>query len=388
VRTWSSAARRDHGRGPVRPSRARAGRALAAVGAATAALAAPVLAAAPAWAAPVVQVQNAVGTAVASTTEPTTVTVSGTGFQSVEGGFGGIYVMFGWVDDAAGGTWTPSQGGESGVDYRYAADTASIDNEGFQRFVAFPGSDTAAAANGGELAADGTWSVTMTIPTPQLDLIGQDGTTTAVDCTVETCGILTIGAHGVANAANESFTPITFAADLAADTGTEAEPEVVETPDAGTVEADQGSAVLGGDLAYTGDGFAADETVEVAIDDEVLGEAAADADGHVEDTVALAEALGVGEHELRLTGQDSGVTAVTTFVATRDPAQVSAEEAAADDDGAPVGALVAAGVALLVLAGGVVVLLRHRAASRAGAGTGTDDRADEDQQHPSGPDGP
>ncbi|HEY0217304.1 MAG TPA: hypothetical protein VGC57_13025 [Cellulomonas sp.] len=194
---------------PVRLAslRRRAALALAAV---TAVLSAAVLTAAPAWAAPAVTIQNADGTAVASTTGPTTMTVSGTGFQSIPGGFGGIYVMFGWVADPAG-AWAPSQGGVSGQDYRYAADTASIDNEGFQRFVAFPGSDTAAAANGGELAADGTWSVTMTVPAPQLELVGLDDVTEAVDCTVVTCGILTIGAHGVANGANETFTPITFA---------------------------------------------------------------------------------------------------------------------------------------------------------------------------------
>src|SRR5699024_8890086 len=28
--------------------------------------------------------------------------LSGSGFQSVEGGFGGIYVLFGWVDDPSG----------------------------------------------------------------------------------------------------------------------------------------------------------------------------------------------------------------------------------------------------------------------------------------------
>ncbi|HEY0189462.1 MAG TPA: hypothetical protein VGC67_18410 [Cellulomonas sp.] len=321
--------------------------------------------AAPAWAAPAVTVLNSAGTALASTTTPTEVTVSGSGFQSVAGGFGGIYVMFGWVDDPASTTWAPSQGGVSGVDYRYAADTATTDNEGFQRFVAFPGSSTESSANGGVLAADGTWSLTMTIPTPQLDLIGEDGSTTSVDCQVVTCGILTIGAHGVANAANESFTPITFSDDLSASDPVAApEPTASETTEAATVQADQSTAVLGGELAYTADGFAADEAVDVAIDGAVLAEATTDADGSVADAVALAEDLGVGEHELTLTGQDSGTTGATTFIATRDPAEVTAEEAAADGGGAPVGALVASGVVLLVLAAGVVVLVRHRSASR------------------------
>jgi hypothetical protein len=227
----------------------------------TGALVVPVLAAGPAWAAPAVQVQSAVGTATASATEPTAVTVSGTGFQSVQGGFGGIYVMFGWVDPTSG-AWAPSQGGVSGVDYRYAADTASVDNEGFQRFVAFPGSDTASAANGGEIAADGTWSVTLTIPTPQLDLIGLDGATTPVDCTVETCGILTIGAHGVANAANETFTPITFADDLAAPAGAATTAGPGEPAASAAGEADRTAAAVADDHADPADGSATAEGVQ------------------------------------------------------------------------------------------------------------------------------
>ena len=38
-----------------------------------------------------------------SPTAQTELTVTGSGFQSVQGGFGGIYVMFGWVDPA--GSW-------------------------------------------------------------------------------------------------------------------------------------------------------------------------------------------------------------------------------------------------------------------------------------------
>ncbi|MBB0969228.1 hypothetical protein G6016_09690, partial [Dietzia aerolata] len=41
---------------------------------------------------------SSLGGAVASTSGPTTFTVSGSGFQAIEGGFGGVYVGFGWVN--------------------------------------------------------------------------------------------------------------------------------------------------------------------------------------------------------------------------------------------------------------------------------------------------
>lgn len=44
----------------------------------------------------------------------TEVSLSGSGFQSVPGGFGGIYVFFGWVEDPSGGSWRPSNGGRTG----------------------------------------------------------------------------------------------------------------------------------------------------------------------------------------------------------------------------------------------------------------------------------
>ena len=52
----------------------------------------------------------------------------------------------------------------TGVDYFYVPDSETKDNHGFEKFVTFPGGDTASAANGGVLKADGTWSTTMVIP--------------------------------------------------------------------------------------------------------------------------------------------------------------------------------------------------------------------------------
>lgn len=165
----------------------------------------------PAAAAPQVVVTGEGGQAVAAPDAPTSVQVSGTGFQSVPGGFGGVYVLFGWVDPASGDGWRPSAGGVSGTQYRYAVDVQGQENAGYQRFVAFPGSTTAVEANGGVLAEDGSWSTDLTIPGATLAALDADGGTVEVDCRVVTCGVITIGAHGVANANNESFTPVTFA---------------------------------------------------------------------------------------------------------------------------------------------------------------------------------
>jgi hypothetical protein len=134
-------------------------------------------------------------------------TLNGAGFQSVPNGFGGIYVLFGVVE----GAWKPSQGGQSGVNYTYIQDTEEAQNNGYQRFVAFPGDPTAAAANGGTLAANGTWSADLVVPGAVFKAAGRDGAIRTIDCRVSQCGIITIGAHGVVNANNETFTPIRFA---------------------------------------------------------------------------------------------------------------------------------------------------------------------------------
>jgi hypothetical protein len=130
----------------------------------------------------------------------------GTGFQSVQNGFGGIYVFFGWVDQK----WRPSQGGESGVDYVYVQDSEAKDNRGFQRFVSYPGDPTSYAANGGQLAADGSWSTTLIVPGPTFPARGRSGKVEQIDCRKVQCGIITIGGHGVVNANNETFTPVSF----------------------------------------------------------------------------------------------------------------------------------------------------------------------------------
>ncbi|RSX51119.1 CDF family cation diffusion facilitator [Bifidobacterium callimiconis] len=139
----------------------------------------------------------------------TTVNLSGSGFQSVQGGFGGIYVLFGWVSDPNGDSWKPSKGGMTGETYRYVPDDEN-NPTGYDVFVAFPGDPTASAANGGQLASDGTWHAAITVPGAKFTSVDRSNNPVNVDCTTVQCGIITIGAHGVANATNETFTPMSF----------------------------------------------------------------------------------------------------------------------------------------------------------------------------------
>lgn len=155
-------------------------------------------------------------TVLAATDAPTQLNVSGSGFQSVPNGFGGIYVMFGWVD---AGAWQPSVGGMTGTSYRYANDDADAP-QGFQQFIAFPGSSTAAEASGGEISAEGNWATTLTVPGARFASFDREGNEVEVDCLAVSCGVITIGAHGVANAANETFTPVAFGSPEPVDTET------------------------------------------------------------------------------------------------------------------------------------------------------------------------
>lgn len=179
-----------------------------------------------------VTITDDAGASVTEVVAGSVVHVAGTGFQSVQGGSGGIYVTFGWVDDAAGGTWRPTAGGATGTDYLYAPDVEGAENKGFQRYVAFPGSATAAAANGGVIAEDGTWATDLTIPAEQFEALDRAGNPAPVDCAQVQCGFITVGAHGVKNANNETFTPVTF---VAAAAQSPAEPDATDpTTDAAT----------------------------------------------------------------------------------------------------------------------------------------------------------
>lgn len=296
----------------------------------------------PAEAAARVTVRNADGTAQADTRWSTPLTVSGTGFQAVDGGFGGIYVLFGWVDDPTGGSWRPSQGGVTGQDLRYVPDSEQADNQGFQRFVAFHGSQTEQSANGGVLAADGSWSTTLTVPGPRFQALDRNGAVTEVDCLATTCGIITIGAHGVANATNETFTPVSFAQlqGSGSTTGSTAapgtheasaqEPAATQAPGLATVGVSPSTPVVGRVISFTGQGFTAGEQVVGSLGAGLaaVGPLVAGQQGEVAGVLQLPSDLRPGTQVIRLTGAASGSVAELEFEVIADPVAAAASLAA------------------------------------------------------------
>ncbi|GAA2525341.1 hypothetical protein GCM10010407_14300 [Rarobacter incanus] len=324
-----------------------------------------------------VEVANEFGKAQADTTYSTTVTVSGTGFQSIKGGFGGIYVLFGWVDS---GSWRPSKGGKtSNGDLLYVPDASSKTNAGFQKYVAFPGASTAADANGGTISAKGAWKTTLVIPGPTFQATGKNGAVTEVNCRKVQCGIITIGAHGVVNASNETFTPISFADIYGEDTaatdksnagassssgkksatgaaatasdaagsqtraeassqatatvGSGADSQDASDEDGGdgggesgdladeatavaaTLKVDFDTAVVGRVLAFTATGFTEGEQVVVVFDDgqAAVGPLVAGKGGALAGLLTLPGATQMGTHTLAATGATSGTKVSISF---------------------------------------------------------------------------
>ncbi len=271
---------------------------------------AAVVAAPAARAAAGVTVSNPEGTATADPDYATEMTVRGDGFQSIPKGFGGVYVMFGWVDDPSGGSWRPSRGGVVGSGYRYVPDSETQDNQGFLRFVAFPGSETEGAAHA-VMSADGSWSVSMVIPGAVFQSRDRSGDTSSVDCREVTCGVITVGAHGVKNANNETFTPVSFVAPATAPGET---PDVA-TPGAvpGDVRVGLASASVraGASIVFTGQGFAPGEQVVAALDDGVtaIGPLTAGSRGEVAGALPVPRDARGGTHLVSLTGAASGAVA-------------------------------------------------------------------------------
>lgn len=306
-----------------------------------------VLIPAPAQAASRVSVSNDQGTAKADPKYATTLKLNGSGFQSIKGGHGGIYVFFGTVS----GAWQPSKGGQVGTNYRYVPDSESKNNQGFQRFVAFPGSDTADAANGGTIKANGSWSAQITVPGATFKTVNRAGKVIEVDCLTSTCGIITVGAHGVKNANNETFTPVTFGtlqqsskpttqeSAAAPTTGDTAAP-VAETPTTKSVNpakavatVDRGTAVVGRVLSFTGTGFLPGEQVIATLDDgrAAVGPLSAGPSGEIAGVLQLPDGTQAGTHVLRLTGAASGAKPTVNFPIAAD----TTAAVVADDDGLP-----------------------------------------------------
>lgn len=335
----------------------------------------------PAHAAAAVSVTGPDGAAEVPTTGGT-LTITGRGFTAIKSGFGGVYVAFGWVADPSGGSWRPSRGGITGEDYRYVPDTEGRENAGRLRYVAFPGSSTAGEANGGTLSEDGTFRVELTVPGPRFTATDRAGATVDVDCTEVQCGVLTFGAHGVANADNETFTPVDFTSTVAptAPASPSSSPTTAGSPDASstpatpdpapgavpgtgddaeiTVTVDAETAVAGRVLTFTAVGLRAGEQVLVRLDDgtAVAGPFTAGAGGDVAGMLELPATLAAGTHQLHLTAAASGRTATINFaVRTDGPAEAAVEPTAADStDGGDIAGWIFLGASGTVLVGVLV----------------------------------
>lgn len=366
------------------------------------ALTTTVLTALPVSAAARVSVSSSAGSGAASATGPTSLTVSGSGFQSIPRAFGGIYVFFGVVE---GGSWRPSQGGASGRTFRYIPDSESKNNAGFQRFVAFPGSETADAANGGEIAADGTWKTSLNVPGPVINVIGRTGSTEQVDCRTTTCGVITVGAHGVKNANNETFTPVKFVGGSSGsgnqgsggNTGstgsssgstTQATPGATPTtsatgdevtaaaPQEVSLGIDRATAIAGRVMSFTARGFQPGEQVTVVLDDGLAaqGPLVAGTQGEVASVIQLPRDLRLGTHSMRVTGAASGVIAQAEFVVSPPADALPATETAvgaADTslDWAWIAVAVAAAVLAMILLAGLIGARRARKDAQTAAAT-------------------
>lgn len=355
-----------------------------------AALLASVLVAAPAQAAARVTVDAGGEGAAIDSRYSTRLTVSGNGFQSVQGGHGGLYVWFGTVN----GKWRPSQGGQSGSNYVYVPDSEAKDNAGFQRFISFPGSSTAGSANGGVMGKDGSWKVDLLVPGPKFQAVGRNGSVTEVDCTQVTCGVITIGAHGVKNARNETFTPVRVR-DLQP-----AAPEETEAPGADTEQGpgestdtsgttgpgagvpatgepptraakgpaeltvDHSSAYVGRAMSFTVTGLTPGEQFTVVLDNGLaaVGPFMVGSDGTSSGVVSLPADTTAGTHELRLFGASKEASVKFGVQADPDVEQVSAD-VDEETEWLPMAfAGIAAAVFLVAL---VITLLRMRGGRRA-----------------------
>lgn len=330
-----------------------------------------------AWAAGSVTVSGPDGSATADPEYATEVTVRGSGFQSIRNGFGGVYVLFGWVD--AGSSWKPSAGGEVGADYRYVPDSEAQDNAGFQRFVAFPGSDTEGAAHA-VMSDSGSWTVEMIVPGAVFESRDREGKVSEVDCREVTCGIITIGAHGVKNANNETFTPISFAAPASSSSSegtTDGDPSPAAPAGIGDVRVGvvSGTVDAGTSIAFTGRGFSAGEQVVATLDDGLVsvGPLTAGGQGEVAGVLPVPSDARGGTHVLTLSGAASGANAHVEVLVSAPPPQAAPS---ADEPPSWLLLALAGSVALaagLLVASVIVAIVRaarRRRARRAGRAVG------------------
>ncbi|MGB0100724.1 MAG: hypothetical protein WBP61_10635 [Nocardioides sp.] len=345
---------------------------------------------APAHAAGRVVVANSDGDAKIDPTYATTVRVSGSGFQSVTGGHGGVYVFFGTVKPG----WQPSRGGATGADYYYVPDSEAKNNQGFQRYVAFPGSDTAGSANGGVMSESGSWSTQLVVPGAVFKAYDRRGGVRTIDCRQVTCGVITVGAHGVANATNESFTPVSVGsltgqsaapATTAAPSGSTTAPatgpstapddDSAAPPAAGdpaparpaAIEVDRAAAVAGNVVAFNASGLPPGAQVSAVFDDGAAGAGpfVVASDGTLVGVIGLPAATSAGTHELRLYGVEDPPTVMFAVQASDTPSDAGAEPSSAGADDEMRAAWLFAGAAAIVLVVALVRLGLRRRGNRA-----------------------
>lgn len=349
-------------------------------------LAGALLVAAPAGAAARVSVANTAGGAAIDPTYTTALTLRGRGFQSIAKGHGGIYVLFG----AVRGQWRPSKGGKSGANYFTVPDSENKANGGFAKFVAFPGSDTASSANGGTIAANGSWAATINVPGATFKTYDRDGRITTIDCRKDTCGVLTVGAHGVVNGRNETFTRVSVKSLYDAKSGAQAQsptqtqsqapaqapaqaaaPAGAQAPAAApaapavpagppTLTVDRASAKPGRIVAFSATGLTPGSQVSAIFDTgrAGVGPLTVGGNGQVAGMLRLPEDLRTGTYELRLVGE--GELPTMRFAVVGAPAEAAATESS--DRWQPVAFAAAGGLALAgAIAFAVVLRGRRRA---------------------------
>ncbi len=171
----------------------------------------------------------------------TKLTVTGSGFTKNTNG-SGLYVLFGYV------TKHPSAGGAAGAGYDYVPGSGGTGQDG-QGFVAWPDNTGTGAAATAKFSGTKNAGFTQGGVIARSTFTGQS--TKRVDCLsgAVQCGVLTIGAHGAADAALETFTPVYFAGQTVPGTlptgpttgggtggngGTVIQPPVVQLPPAAT----------------------------------------------------------------------------------------------------------------------------------------------------------
>lgn len=235
----------------------------------------------------------------------------------------------------------------------------------------------------------------MIVPGPTFEAQDRNGDVTEVDCLEKRCGIMTIGAHGVVNPQNETFTPV----DFVVPDGQEQQAAGGQAPDdrAGsastgdtdgkktgkTSEAEPAAAVgqlsigvtaqtltAGDALSFTARGFAPGEQVVASLDGGVaaVGPLAAGASGEVAGVLSLPADLAAGTHLLTVSGAGTeGVVETEITVAAN-----AVSGAAGFEQDAPAWLLIAmvivvALAAALVIANVVVAIVRGVRSRRARA---------------------